>query len=49
MKKLALLITLGLLFGPGAVFYTLWVYVLIWALRKPKRGTNQHINKYKLI
>ncbi len=49
MKKLALLVISGALFGPVAVFYLLCVFVLIWALRKPKNGTNQYINKYKLI
>lgn len=49
MKKLALLVIVNLLFGPVAVFYLLWVYIVLWAIRQPKRGSNQYRKKYKLM
>lgn len=49
IKKLALLLITGALFGPVAVFYLSGILLLLWVAKTPKRGSNQHINKYKLI
>lgn len=49
IKKLALLLITGALFGPVAVFYLSGILLILWLAKTPKRGTNQHKSKYKII